>query len=315
MLAAARARRLRKSRATRPPNRAERGNNRRIGRADGRNDHRLIPAARQLPEDVRRLGRGKGDDSVGRKNRAGDGRAGFVGRPARRQIDGKNRRAGCSGSHSSAASARPLSGGLNPVPTHSVDNQVGFERILVPQPARLRARDHVHQAPHRVGQLAPGHGRIALQSFRRAEQQRGHLEARLRTSSRAAIMPSPPLLPRPHSTVTRCARGNCSRAKAATAAAAARIRSDRRNAETLGGGAVAGLHLGCGENVHRIHGTRSGGQCESEWGVRKSIRQHARRTLTLHTHTALRYFSSRACNEACEPERVRTQEPFLSQRK
>ena len=44
-------------------------------------------------------------------------------------------------------------------------------------------------------------------------------------SSRAVIMPSPPLLPRPHSTVTRRACGNCSRANAATAAAAARIKS------------------------------------------------------------------------------------------
>ena len=44
-------------------------------------------------------------------------------------------------------------------------------------------------------------------------------------SSRAVIIPSPPLLPPPQSTVTRRARGNRSRANAATAADAARINS------------------------------------------------------------------------------------------
>jgi hypothetical protein len=32
---------------------------------------------------------------------------------------------------------------------------------------------------------------------------------------------------------------------------------NRRNSKPLRGGAIAGLHLGCGQDVHRIHGTRA----------------------------------------------------------
>ena len=162
-------------------------------------------------------------------------------------------------SHSSAISAMPFIGGLNPVPT-TASTMRSARSASRARPAP-RARYHVNLAPRRMGEFAPRDGGVALELFRRAQQQRGHLESGF-SSSRAAIMPSPPLLPVPQSTVTRCANGNCSRAKPATAAAALRIRSIDGMPKLLRGGAVAGLHLGCGKNVHRIHGTAVAGQCE-----------------------------------------------------
>ena len=162
------ARRLRQSERRAGPVDAERGHNRRIGRADGRDDDGLIPAPRQLAKDVRRFGRGEGDDGIGGKNRAGDGCGGFVGRPAGGQIDSENRR---------VAAAQPFERRqrqafqrrLEARAQYSVHDEIGVERIIVAFEI-LRAGDDVDRAVHGAGELAPRHGRVAgeLSRARRA---------------------------------------------------------------------------------------------------------------------------------------------------
>ena len=67
--------------------------------------------------------------------------------------------------------------------------------------------------PVRGARQFPPCGRsIACHSFGRAQQDASSPSRPAVASIRAVIMPSPPLLPRPHNTVTRCALGNCSRA-------------------------------------------------------------------------------------------------------
>ena len=58
-------------------------------------------------------------------------------------------------------------------------------------------------------------------------------------------------------------------------------------------------------------------ECECECEVRVcSVSLAVRRIHTALTLTLISaYFMSQACKEACAPVRVRTQEPFLSQRK
>ena len=78
--------------------------------------------------------------------------------------------------HSSAAAARPLSGGLKPVPTMA-------SRIRsASSAAACRARssalfDDVDECHGGAGQLAPCRGGVAREAIGRAQQQRGHLQA------------------------------------------------------------------------------------------------------------------------------------------
>ena len=137
----------------------ERGNDGCIGRADGRDHDGLVPTPRQLAEDVRRLGRGKGDDGIGGEDRAGDVAAvSSAGQPEGRSTARMG--AAVVPIHSSAASASPLSGGLKPVPsTASTIRSVCKARLV---PAQIvRNRDHVDAPVRRAGQLAPACGRIA----------------------------------------------------------------------------------------------------------------------------------------------------------
>ena len=101
---------------------------------------------------------------------------------------------------------------------------------------------------------------------------------RHRASSRAAIMPSPPLLPRPHSTVTRCACGNCSARKRRHGRCRRPHQINRRHPEPLRRRAVAGLHLGCRKNLHRFHTSR----CQNS--ILRLKCNHARRAVSAQAH-------------------------------
>jgi hypothetical protein len=77
---------------------------------------------------------------------------------------------------------------------------------------------------------------------------------------------------------------------------------NRRDPKPLRGGAIAGLHLGCGQDVHRIHGTREFGGAGLGWGPKGE-------------RLAALYLINRACRVVRELTRVRMQVPFFSQRK
>ncbi len=67
-----RARRLRKRQRRAGPRQIQRGDHRLFRRANGRHHDGLRPVPRQLPKDMRRLGRGKSNDRIGGKNRPGN---------------------------------------------------------------------------------------------------------------------------------------------------------------------------------------------------------------------------------------------------
>ena len=113
--------------------------------------------------------------------------------------------------------------------------------------------DHAHLSMDRIVQFAPRYGGVALQFFGFAQQQRGHFKAGFREQ------------PRRHHAVAAVVAGSAEHRDAPrqrellprkTGHGRRRIphQINRRNSEPLRGGAVAGLHLGCGKNVHRIHG-------------------------------------------------------------
>ena len=200
---------------------------------------------------MRRLGRGKGDDGVGGKDRAGSGGGGFIGGPAGGQIDSENRR---------RALAQPCERGqchafhrrLESRAQHGIDDQVGGERVVVLFEL-LGRRSHMHRAAHGAGQLAPGHGRVAAEFIRRAQQDCGYVETGFAQQ------------PRRHHAVAAVVAGSAKHGDAMRLRELpARECGDgrggrahqvkRRNAEALRGGAVASLHFGCGKNVHRLHG-------------------------------------------------------------
>ena len=178
-----------------------------------------------------------------------DGCGGFVGRPAGRQVDSENRRALLPRSHSSAASARPFSGGLKPVPSTASTMRSASSASLW-RSSSSRARHDVDRAAHGAGQFAPRHGGVARQLLRRAEQQRGYVEAGIGEQPRrhhaiAAVVAASAEhghAPRMRELLPRKSR-HSRRGRA--------HQLNRRNPKPLRGGAVAGLHLGCGQNVHR----------------------------------------------------------------
>jgi len=125
--------------------------------------------------------------------------------------------------HSCAAAASPLSGGLKPVPTTASRIKSASSAVLCR--ARSSAASMMWTSP--CGVLVSSRQALAASPVSPwlAPNSSVVTSRPSEINPRAAIMPSPPLLPRPHSTVIRRARGNCSRAKAATAADAARINS------------------------------------------------------------------------------------------
>ena len=85
-----RARRLRQDERLTGPTQIQIRNHRLLRRTDWRHNNRLPPVPRQLPEDVRRFGRGKSDNRVRPKNWAAHRSCGLVRRPAGRQINREN---------------------------------------------------------------------------------------------------------------------------------------------------------------------------------------------------------------------------------
>ena len=127
----------------------------------------------------------------------------------------------------------------------------------------LRAGDDVNQAVHGAGELAPRHGRVACDLLGRAEQERGYVETGIGEQPRrhhaiAAIVAAAAEhgdAPRPRELLPRkSCYGRGGRAH----------QLNRRNPKPLRGGAVAGLHLGCGQNVHRNH---SNAVISYQWSV------------------------------------------------
>ena len=172
---------------------------------------------------------------------------------------------------------------------HRVHDEIGVQHILVAIEF-LRAGDDVNRAVHGAGELVPRHGCVARDLLGRAEQERGYVEAGFGEQPRrhhavAAVVAAAAEhgdAPRPRELLARKGRhGRGGRAH----------QFNRRNPKPLRGGAVAGLHLGCGQNVHRIHST-------TEIGI-----------------AGRDYFSNRACKVVRALARERTQTPFLSQRK
>ena len=227
---------------------------------------------RELPEDVRRLGRGKGDDRVGGEDRIVYGCGGFVGRPAGGQVNCENRGCENRGGENWGGSGfypfqrrqrQPFQRRLEAGADDGVQNQVRFESLRVPRQVFGRLDDVDEAAAafcaafwlvFQALQFAPGLGRVAGEAIGRAQEQRGHLQAGQGEQ------------PRRHQAV------------AAVVAAAAEDRHPlccwklllregghrcrgrphqikRWNPEPLGRQAVAGLHLGCGKNVHGSYGT------------------------------------------------------------
>ena len=230
-----------------------------VGRADGRDDDRLIPAAGQIPKNMRRLGRGKGNDGVGGEDRAGKIRGGFVGRPARGQVYGQNRRVGY---YLLAAGTQPRERGqrqpahrrLEACSQQRVHDQVGVQRVVVPGQFLLVC-DYVHAAVRGMVELAPGHGGIAGDFFWRAQQKRCHAEAGFgqqpgRHHAVAAVV------------AASAEHGNPARGRELFSREGGHRRGgrahqvDRRHPIPLAGKAIAGLHLDSGEYAHRLHGTK-----------------------------------------------------------
>jgi len=226
---------------------AEGGDHRLLRRADGRNHDGLLPASRQLPKYVRRLGRGKGDDRIGGEDRPGYRGRGFVGRPAGGQVDCEN--GSRAGLHpflrgGGKPSQRRLEAGAH----HGVQNQVGLKRGFV-QGQVFSRLDDVDQPMRRAGEFTPSLGRIAGESLARAQQQRSDLQAiRDQPSRRHHAVPAVVAAaaqhrdpPRPRELLAR--KGSHSRRRRPH-------QLQRRHIEPLSRQAVANLHLGCRKNMH-----------------------------------------------------------------
>ncbi len=223
-----------------------------------------------MSKQVRRLGCGKCNHGVGRKNRAGNRRGRFIGWPAGGQIHCQNRR--CTLAHPLKRSQRhAFHRRLKTGPEHCVDNQIRATRVIALFQIR-GSRSHMHRTSHRIVQFFPGRGRIAAELLRRAEQNRCHIKSGVGK------------LPRSHhavaAVVTGAAKhGDAMRARILATRKRRHCRRSRphqfngRNTEALAGGAVASLHLGCGKNVHCNHGNSgsSDGQPSSRQPVARSL--------------------------------------------
>ena len=120
-----------------------------------------------------------------------------------------------------------------------------------------RLGDHVDQAVRGAGQFRQASGGVAFHALGRAEKNGGHFEAGGGEQARghhavAAI-------------VAAAAEHRDARARGKLLAREGRHggrgrahQLEGRNAEPLGGGAIAGLHLGGGENTHSIYRSASG---------------------------------------------------------
>ncbi len=161
-----RARRLRERERRAGPGEIERRDNRFGRRADGRDDDGLRPVARELAEDMRRLGRGEGDDRIGGKDWSGNRCGGFVGGPAARQVNGED---------GSFAGLEPFERGqrkaferrLESCADDGVEDEIGVERGIVLGEV-FRRLDDVDEAMRGAGEFLPGAGRIAGQLVARA---------------------------------------------------------------------------------------------------------------------------------------------------
>ena len=204
---------------------------------------------------MRRLGRGKRNHRIGGKT--GPSTVAAVSSAAHPE----GRSTASTGAvlafiHSSAASASPFSGGLNPVPTTASTIRSVSSAPVVPRQflGRRRSRESA-RARYSSVRATPRPHRPSVPS--------GSPSSSVVTSSPARQAAAPPscrrrrCCPRPHSTVTRRACGNCVPRKPRHSRRRGAHQVNRRHPEPLRRRAVAGLHLGCGKNyASPIHNSR-----------------------------------------------------------
>jgi len=228
-------------------------------RPDWRHRHRLIPPARQLPEQMRRLGRGKSNHCIRRKHDTGRRCSRRIRRPAGRQIDCQHL---CLTSlHPLARCQRkPLQRRLEPGAHHRIHHQIRLQRLAVAGEL-LRRLHHVHcPRPRRSQQFRPGRQPIRREALRRPQQQRRHLQPRTSRARRGQQPcrhhPIPAVVPPPaknrHPPRTRKLRSS----KPGHSSSGGPHQVDRGNPEPLRRRPVASLHLGSRKYVHGIHGSR-----------------------------------------------------------
>jgi len=204
-----------------------------------------------------RLGRGKSNHSICRKNRIGIGQRSLsrIRWPARRQINCQDRSPAPLHPLKSRV-GKPLQRRLESRPHHRIQNQIGVQRIRASLQI-LRLGKDVNMPARQAGNLEPSLGCVARDPRRLAQQQCRHIQPSTSQQASGHHSIAAVIAPAAHH------RNTPRLWKPLPGKPGYRRRRrphqlQRRYPKPLSSRAVASLHLGCGENLHGSYGSVRG---------------------------------------------------------